>query len=566
VRERADLLARCAEVLAARRGEALAVMARDAGKTIGQGDPEVSEAVDMAAHDARQALLLDDLDARHQPLGPVVVAPPWNFPLAIPAGGVLAALAAGNTVILKPAPETVLTAWHLVRCLWDAGVPQEVLQFVPCADDEVGRALITDARVAAVILTGAADTAAQFLAWKPDLRLHAETSGKNAIVVTAAADLDLAVTDLVNSAFGHAGQKCSAASLAIVEQSVLDDRRFLAKLADATRSLHVGPATDPAVDVGPLIGPPSERLVRALTRLDAGERWLVEPRRLDEHGLLWSPGVRLGVAPGSFLHLTECFGPVLGVMAARDLDHALELQNATDFGLTGGLHSLDPAEMGHWLARVQVGNAYVNRSITGAIVGRQPFGGWKRSVVGPAAKVGGPHHVASLCSWTDQGADRIERAKASYPVAWTELSQPQDPTGLVAERNEHRHVSLPWAVLRIEEGADPVDVELCRLAVRTTGTSLIVSDARTEPVDRLTARWGAHAPVRVRVLGRAPDALRRAAADAWVHLDDRPPVAEGRIELPRWSREQSVSITAHRHGNVRPERPVQPRGGDSGRV
>jgi len=554
--DRAALLARCAEVLASRRGDALAVMARDTGKTVGQGDPEVSEAVDMAAYDARQALLLDGLDARHEPLGPVVVAPPWNFPFAIPAGGVLAALAAGNTVILKPAPESVLTAWLLATCVWDAGVPRDVLQFLPCADDEVGRALVTHRGVAAVILTGAADTAARFLAWRPDLRLHAETSGKNAIVVTAAADLDLAVVDLVQSAFGHAGQKCSAASLAIVEQSVLDDGRFLAKLADATRSLHVGAATDPSVDVGPLIAPPSDRLERALTRLDPGESWLVEPRRLDEAGHRWTPGVRLGVAPGSFLHRTECFGPVLGVMAARDLEHALALQNATDFGLTGGLESLDPGEVARWLEGVEVGNAYVNRSITGAIVGRQPFGGWKRSSVGPAAKAGGPDHVASLCAWTDHPGDRLARARVGYPEAWAELSRPQDPTGLAAERNEHRHLPLPAAVLRLEDGADPVDVELCLLAARTTGTVVRVSDAGSEAPDDLTASWRHDPPARVRVLGRVPEALRRAAADAWVHLDDRRPVAEGRVELPRWSREQSVSITAHRHGNTRETGPA----------
>jgi RHH-type proline utilization regulon transcriptional repressor/proline dehydrogenase/delta 1-pyrroline-5-carboxylate dehydrogenase len=341
-----------------------------------------------------------------------------------------------------------------------------------------------------------------------------------------------------------------------VEQPVLDDGRFLAKLADATRSLHVGPATDPSVDVGPLIAPPSDRLERALTRLDPGESWLVEPRRLDATAHLWTPGVRLGVAPGSFLHRTECFGPVLGVMAARDLDHALALQNATDFGLTGGLQSLDPGEVARWLDGVEVGNAYVNRSITGAIVGRQPFGGWKRSTVGPPAKAGGPDHVASLCAWSDHPGDRLARARASYPEAWGELSRPHDATGLLAERNEHRHLPLPAAVLRLEDGADPVDVELCLLAARTTGTPVVVSDAGEDPLDGLAASRGHHPPTRVRVLGRVPEALRRAAADAWVHLDDRRPVAEGRVELPRWSREQSVSITAHRHGNTRETAPA----------
>jgi RHH-type proline utilization regulon transcriptional repressor/proline dehydrogenase/delta 1-pyrroline-5-carboxylate dehydrogenase len=475
---------------------------------------------------------------------------------------VFAALAAGNPVILKPAPETVATAWRLATCLWDAGVPRDVLQFLPCPDDEVGRALVTHPDVGAVILTGSADTARLFLGWKPDLRLHAETSGKNAMVVTAAADLDLAVKDVVASAFGHAGQKCSAVSVVIVEQAVLDDGRFLAKLADATRTLRTGPATDPSVDVGPLISPPNDRLDRALHHLDEGERWLVEPRRLDtgndgddQRGHQWTPGIRVGVRPGSFLHRTELFGPVLAVMAAPDLDGAVALQNDSDLGLTGGLHSLDPAEIERWLATVEVGNAYVNRSTTGAIVGRQPFGGWKRSAVGPAAKAGGPDYVVSLCAWSDRPGDRLTRATAGYASAWPGLARPSDPSGLAAERNEHRNVPLPLVLLRIEDGADPTDIELCLLAARTAGTPVRVSRAADEPVEHLVATWSAEMtegrPDRLRVLGPVPERLRRSAAELWVTLDDRVPVAEGRVELPRWCREQSVSRTAHRHGNTR---------------
>jgi RHH-type proline utilization regulon transcriptional repressor/proline dehydrogenase/delta 1-pyrroline-5-carboxylate dehydrogenase len=269
------------------------------------------------------------------------------------------------------------------------------------------------------------------------------------------------------------------------------------------------------------------------------------------------------VRPGSFLHRTECFGPVLAVMAANDLDHALELQNATDFGLTGGLHSLDPAEVAHWRARVEVGNAYVNRSTTGAIVGRQPFGGWKRSAVGSTAKAGGPDYVASLCTWSDRPGDRLVRARTSYAAAWPDLSRPRDTAGLRAERNEHRHVPLASVVLRVEEDADPLDVDLCLLAARTTGTRVVLSrhgdgpdgpDETDETVATVAARvrcWAGGAPDRLRVLGTVPDALRRAALDAGLALDDRAPVAEGRIELPRWSREQTVSVTNHRHGNTR---------------
>jgi RHH-type proline utilization regulon transcriptional repressor/proline dehydrogenase/delta 1-pyrroline-5-carboxylate dehydrogenase len=552
---RASLLARTAELLAARRGDAIAVMVDDARKTIAEADVEVSEAIDMANYYGAEAQRLDTLEAVHRPLGPVVVAPPWNFPYAIPAGGVLASLAAGNSVILKPAPETVRTAWTLACALWDAGIDREVLQFLPCPDDDAGRRLVTHPDVGAVILTGAYDTARMFLSWRPDLRLHAEMSGKNAIVVTAAADLDLAVADLVRSAFGHAGQKCSAASLAIVEQSVLDDGRFLAKLSDATRSLIVGPASDSATDVAPLVRPLEDPLARALTTLDDGERWLVQPRPLDEGGRLWTPGIRTGVRPGSFFHLTECFGPVLGVMAARNLDHALELQNAPVFGLTGGLQSLDPAEISGWLRGVQVGNAYVNRPTTGAIVRRQPFGGWKRSSVGPAVKAGGPGYVLSLCSWSDPagftGDDRLAVAAERYARAWVMLGSPQDPSGLESERNELRHLPCPTVVLRVEQGADPDDVRLCELAARTTGTPIVTSHHRHEDLDALAARLPTISPSRVRVLGAVPPRLWSIAVECGVHVVADRPVADGEVELRRWVREQAVSITNHRHGNTR---------------
>ena len=267
-----------------------------------------------------------------EPLGVVVVTPPWNFPLSIPAGGVLAALAAGNAVVLKPAPEAVLVGWWLANCLWDAGVPRDVLQFLPCPDDEIGRGLVTDPRVGAVILTGSVETARLFLGWRPDLTLFAETSGKNAIIVTALADRDQAIRDLVRSAFGHNGQKCSAASLAICEAEVYDDPDFRRQLRDAAASLAVGSAWELTSRITPLTQPPGAALRRALTVLDEGEEWLLEPCPAGDNPQLWSPGIKLGVRPGSFFHRTECFGPVLGLMRAEDLDQAIALANATRSG------------------------------------------------------------------------------------------------------------------------------------------------------------------------------------------------------------------------------------------
>ncbi|HET9730739.1 MAG TPA: bifunctional proline dehydrogenase/L-glutamate gamma-semialdehyde dehydrogenase, partial [Acidimicrobiia bacterium] len=294
---RRELLHRAAEVMAANRGRTIVVMAHETAKTVREGDTEVSEAIDMTRWSAASTRVLDQL-ARDgvacEARGVVLVTSPWNFPYAIPCNGVVSALAAGNAAILKPAPEAVATAVELVRHLHEAGLPPDLVQLVRCPDDDTGRHLVTHPDIDTVVLTGAYDTARMFCEWKPQLRLIAETSGKNALVITSAADLDLAIRDLVRSAFGHAGQKCSAASLAIIEAGVHDNPRFLARLADAVRSIRVGAATDLATMMGPLALPPSEKLTRALQQLDPGESWIVEPKPLDAHGRLWSPGVKIG--------------------------------------------------------------------------------------------------------------------------------------------------------------------------------------------------------------------------------------------------------------------------------
>jgi len=411
--DRAEVLLRAAAALEARRGELIEVAASETGKVFAEADVEVSEAVDFARYYAAKARELDAVaGAVFEPARVTVVAPPWNFPLAIPAGGVLAALAAGSGVVFKPAPQSRRCAAVIAETLWQAGIPRDVLALVDIDEEALGRTLITHEAVDRVILTGSWETAALFRSWRPDLPLLAETSGKNAIIITPSADLDLAVADLVRSAFGHAGQKCSAASLAILVGPVGRSKRFARQLADATRSLHVGPPSDPLAEVGPVIERPQGKLAWALTELEGEEQWLIEPAVAadDPSGRLWRPGIRVGVQPGSRFHTEEFFGPVLGVMHAPTLERAIELQNAVAYGLTAGLHTQDPADLERWLDSVQAGNLYVNRGITGAIVQRQPFGGWKRSSVGPGAKAGGPNYLIGLGSW---------RSKASGPVSST---------------------------------------------------------------------------------------------------------------------------------------------------
>ncbi len=273
--DRRDILDRVADELNRRRGDLLSAMVHEAHKTVAEADVEIAEAIDFARWYGRCALELDEIPgATFRPLGTVLVVPPWNFPVAIPCGGVTAALAAGNAVMLKPAPETPRCAELVAEACWAAGVPTEALQFVRTHDDDTGRHLVTHDRVDGVILTGGLETARLFLGWKPDLRLFAETSGKNALVIMPSADLDLAVADLVRSAFGHSGQKCSAASLAVCVGDVYDSPRFRRQLVDAVESLDVGPTTEIGTVMGPVIAEPGDKLARGLTELGT-ERGMV---------------------------------------------------------------------------------------------------------------------------------------------------------------------------------------------------------------------------------------------------------------------------------------------------
>jgi len=301
------------------------------------------------------------------PFAVTVVTPPWNFPIAIPAGGALAALAAGSAVIFKPAGAAARCGAVLADIISKV-IDQDVFVPVQLSESGLGKQLLSHPDVDQVILTGGYETAQLFKSFRPNMRLLAETSGKNAIIVTESADYDLAAKDIAYSAFGHAGQKCSASSLVILVGAAKKSKRFFRQLHDAVSSMHVGHANDPKTQMGPMISVPEGKLLKGLTKLDRGEKWLLQPSQLDETGKLWSPGIRVKVRPNSTSHLTEYFGPVLSIMIAPDLEAAIALQNAVDYGLTTGIHSLDPVEIDTWLATIQAGNLYVNRGITGAIV------------------------------------------------------------------------------------------------------------------------------------------------------------------------------------------------------
>jgi len=411
---------------AARRGEIIRSVAQqmrerffelaawevyECGKGWREATGDVCEAIDFCEYYAAGAIALDQADGADVPgeenrfdyvsRGVAAVIAPWNFPLAILTGMTTAALATGNTVVMKPAEQSSVVAALLMEMLKAAGTPPGVANYLPGRGEVVGAALVEHPDVALIAFTGsrevglaihrrAAEVSAQGLGYIK--RVIAEMGGKNAIIVDADADLDEAVLGVVKSAFGYQGQKCSACSRAIVLDEVYD--AFLKRLVEAARSLEIGAAEFPATSVGPVIDEAALRKVHEfieIGRKEGREELATEVGELAQQGFFVGPHVFADVAPDARIAQEEIFGPVLAVIRAADLNEAFRIANGTDYALTGGFFSRSPAHLERARRELLVGNLYLNRPITGAIVGRQPFGGFKLSGIG--SKAGGPDYL-----------------------------------------------------------------------------------------------------------------------------------------------------------------------------
>jgi RHH-type proline utilization regulon transcriptional repressor/proline dehydrogenase/delta 1-pyrroline-5-carboxylate dehydrogenase len=404
------ILMRAAELMRRRRFELAAWEILECGKPWAEADGDVAEAIDFCEFYAREMIRLADPRRRDVPgesnfceplpRGVAVVIPPWNFPLAIPTGMTVAALVTGNTVILKPSEQAPVIAWQLASLLTDAGLPAGVLQFLPGTGEEVGQALVNHPEVDVIAFTGSRDVgllinrqAAQTAAGQDHVkRVIAEMGGKNAIIVDDDADLDEAVVGVLQSAFGYAGQKCSACSRVIVLDRVYD--AFTARIAEAARAVRLGPASDPETLVGPVIDAKARRRILEYQEIAAKEGRVIfrnDPGSLADRGYFVGPMIVADVSPDATIAREEIFGPVLAILRASNLDHALEIANASQYALTGGLYSRSPAHIDRVRRDLRVGNLYINRGITGALVDRQPFGGFRLSGIG--TKAGGPDYL-----------------------------------------------------------------------------------------------------------------------------------------------------------------------------
>jgi RHH-type proline utilization regulon transcriptional repressor/proline dehydrogenase/delta 1-pyrroline-5-carboxylate dehydrogenase len=406
--ERAAVLSRAASWMRDRRFELAAQQVFEAGKPWAEADGDVCEAIDFCEYYALESLRLDHGGAVQSPPGETnalryrargigVVIAPWNFPLAICTGMVTAGLVTGNAVIFKPAEQTPLVASALVDALVAAGVPRGVLAFLPGRGEVVGAYLVSHPEVAFVAFTGSKEVGLGIVqaAAVPQpgqrhvKRVIAEMGGKNAVIVDADADLDQAVPAVVHSAFGFAGQKCSAASRVVVLDAVHD--QFVPRLVDAMRGLRVGHPRDPNVVVGPVIDADAYERISRYVEKARDDGTVHDGGPVPERGLFLPPRVVLELPPGSPVLVDEIFGPVLAVQRAADFDHALALANDTPFALTAGVFSRSPANIERAGDALRAGNVYVNRGTTGAVVGRQPFGGYGLSGVG--SKAGGPDYL-----------------------------------------------------------------------------------------------------------------------------------------------------------------------------
>ena len=572
------------------RGDLIGVAAAEVGKVFTETDVEVSEAIDFIyfyTH-AMKTFMDQYPHLSFTGKGVCAVISPWNFPVAIPTGGIMTALASGNATIFKPASVATLTGRMLCDILWEAGVPKNVLQFVSARGGTVEDAIIRDPRVNACVFTGSEGTAYKILKARPDLLISAETGGKDGTIVTALADRDQAIKNILHSAFSNSGQKCSATSLLVLEDEVFNDKNFKATLKDSAESIKVGSVWDLGNKLGTMADLPSGDLKKAIE--DKSSDWLIAPAFADDNPYMLKPAIKWGVERGSFFHMTELFGPVLTVMSAKDLKEAIDIVNETGYGLTSGLESLDEREWKVWADNLKAGNLYINRSTTGAIVLRQPFGGLRKSSVGLGRKAGTYNYVAQFTNIKDkevaQGngaaspiaakiakalevdATLCEKISSNYAENVKTIFEIEvDYMKVRGEDNIFKYLKVPEVVVRYYEENKALDLARVIMAAQALNIPVTVSvDTETTEVTTKLAEAGINAVtedenafysrfssnIRVRYLDKAsikPEAYK-AMYEKTGYFAYAPVLSEGRFELLNYLHEQSVTTCFHRYGNL----------------
>lgn len=596
------ILARAAQIMREKRGDLLGIAALEVGKTFLEIDPEVSEGIDFTEFypHSLQVLREQNPQTRFSPKGIGVTIAPWNFPIGISVGTIVAPLAAGNVVIYKPSSLSTLTGYMICEILWEAGIPKDALIFLPSKGSDVSKYLLTDEAVRFAILTGGEETAYKMLESNPTLLLSAETGGKNATIVSKFADRDSAIKNIIHSAFSNSGQKCSATSLLVLEEEVYNDEEFKKTLVDAASSMAVGSPFEFKNKIAALCDEIDPKVQRALDELEPHEEWALKPRFVDGNTHLMTPGIKYGTKKGDFTHMTELFAPILSVMKAKDLQEAIEIVNTTGYGLTAGFESLDEREWEYFHTHIEAGNIYINKPTTGAIVLRQPFGGVKKSAIGLGRKVGIYNYITQFLDIRQESADKnlveshlsqalqaldssafllssIEHTNLvlmaqSYAYHYTnEFALAKDYVHIRGEDNLFSYTKIRNLAFRVCKEDSVQDILGVILAANTLGIELSVSFEQSDSIQKAQEicqklalqadfvkeneasfidKIAQYERIRYHAKPSMHDRIyKQAAKQAKIIIRDKP-LVNGRFELLYYHNEKSLSISYHRYGNL----------------
>ena len=587
-----QILARAAKLMREKRGDLIGLAALEVGKTFLEIDPEVSEAIDFTEFYPHSLAKLREQNpkTKFSPKGVGVTIAPWNFPVGISVGTIVAPLAAGNAVIYKPSSLSTLTGYMICEILWEAGVPKDALIFLPSKGSDVSKYLLVDESVKFSILTGGEETAYKMLKANPTLLLSAETGGKNATIVSKFADRDSAIKNIVHSAFSNSGQKCSATSLLVLESEVYDDEDFKKTLVDAASSMLVGSPFEFKNKIAALCDDIDSKVQKALDELKPYEKWALKPKFIDDNLHLMTPGIKYGTKKGDFTHMTELFAPILTVMKAKDLQEAIEIVNSTGYGLTAGFESLDEREWEYFHTHIEAGNIYINKPTTGAIVLRQPFGGVKKSAIGFGRKVGIYNYITQFLDISQDeldenllenelskefaklGLNELSDVAKSYAYHYkNEFSLSKDYVNIRGEDNLFSYTKIKNLGFRVCKEDSLRDILSVILAANTAKVKLDISFDENENISKakelsqklnlsaefiqekeedFVAKIEEYERIRYHAKPSVNDKIYiKAASLAKIVIRDKP-LLNGRFELLFYHNEKSLSISYHRYGNL----------------
>ncbi len=590
------LLSNISQKLKENKKELITALMIDISKTIIEADLEISDAIDAIEYHKNQIKrILSRADVEYSPKGTCLIVPAWNFPIHVAIEEIICALLAGNTVIFKPSFYAVYVSWKLVNLMWEAGIPKKCLQFINTTNELFENVLIKNPKINSVIMHTSAKIAKKLIQFRNGLHLTAQCGGINTIIVTALADKNQAIKDIIESSFYFSGQKFSSSSILILEKEVYEDKEFLNKLVEATKELKVGSVWNSDVTITPLIKEPQDELLTVLTTLEQHEEWLLKPQKDPNNHNLYSPGIKLNVLPSSLTKNQEFYAPILSIMQANDLSHAVKLANDSKFALSAGLYSLDQREHHFWLKNIQAGNCFINSKITNAKIRRQPFGGYKQSAFGNEYKIGGPNFLLEFMNlkqklipkekkpvndWVNSLTSFLEKIDLSaeqlgiwyasisnYSYWWKRMKQDNDPNKLLGQDNILKYIPRQKITLRIYEDSSALDaLRVCAAAltcsmpleISWTGNRAIeelnwiellpMLSLIEETEDEFIKRIKEHKIKRLRLINPASESIKKVTAETACCIIDQNVLANGRYELLHYVREVSITKNYDRYG------------------